>query len=99
MLTCFGSASRNRTVGARLGRGETIEQVLASMSEVAEGVATAPAAVRLARNFGVDAPMIETVAAVIAGTITARYGASLFHLALTLSQGWTHEADEPASQG
>ena len=33
MLTCFGTLSRNRTVGVRLGRGEAIHAVLASMAE------------------------------------------------------------------
>jgi glycerol-3-phosphate dehydrogenase len=37
MLTCFGSLSRNRTVGKRIGQGETVEQILLSMKEVAEG--------------------------------------------------------------
>lgn len=37
MLTCFGSLSRNRTVGKRLGSGESLESILASMEEVAEG--------------------------------------------------------------
>ena len=39
-LTCFGKASRNRSVGVRLGRGESLASVMASMTEVAEGVAT-----------------------------------------------------------
>jgi hypothetical protein len=41
MLTCYGSLSRNRTVGVRLGRGEKLSDILASSSQVAEGVATA----------------------------------------------------------
>ena len=38
VLTCTGDLSRNRTVGLRLGRGETLEQILADMKMVAEGV-------------------------------------------------------------
>ena len=38
--TCFGPLSRNRQVGYRLGKGESLEDILESMSEVAEGVAT-----------------------------------------------------------
>ncbi len=34
MLTCFGALSRNRSVGVRLGRGESIADILASMDEV-----------------------------------------------------------------
>lgn len=46
MLTCFGKVSRNRTVGRRLGEGETVADILATSTEVAEGVATTPAAAR-----------------------------------------------------
>ncbi len=56
MLTCYGSLSRNRTVGTRLGRGETLASIVASMSEVAEGVATTPAARALARKYDVYTP-------------------------------------------
>ena len=41
MLTCYGSLSRNRTVGVRLGKGEKLEDILSSSSQVAEGVPTA----------------------------------------------------------
>ena len=41
VLTCTGSLSRNRTVGYRLGRGETLERILSDMKAVAEGVKTA----------------------------------------------------------
>jgi glycerol-3-phosphate dehydrogenase len=34
ILTCYGSLSRNRGVGQRLGRGETLDAILASMTEV-----------------------------------------------------------------
>ena len=70
MLTCFGAASRNRRVGERLGRGETLAAILASLPEVAEGVSTAPAALRLARAARVDAPIIEAVVSVLDGALT-----------------------------
>ena len=70
MLTCFGAASRNRRVGERLGRGESLAAILASLPEVAEGVSTAPAALRLARAARVDAPIIEAVVAVLEGALT-----------------------------
>lgn len=69
MLTAFGRASRNRTVGVRLGRGESLPAILASLTEVAEGVATAPVALRLARSLGVAAPILEAIAAVLEGAI------------------------------
>jgi glycerol-3-phosphate dehydrogenase (NAD+) len=70
MLTCFGKASRNRGVGVRLGRGESLVTIQESMTEVAEGVATAPAALRLARDVRVPVPIIEMVAAVLEGRIS-----------------------------
>ncbi|MBI4828842.1 MAG: NAD(P)-dependent glycerol-3-phosphate dehydrogenase [Nitrospinae bacterium] len=60
-LTCTSDLSRNHTVGFRLGKGEQIGQITASMRAVAEGVATARAAVGLARKFGVETPIAEEV--------------------------------------
>jgi len=37
MLTCYGDLSRNRSVGVRLGRGERLEDILASSSQVGGG--------------------------------------------------------------
>lgn len=42
-LTCFGPLSRNRTVGVRLGRGESLDDILASSDQIAEGIETARA--------------------------------------------------------
>ena len=72
MLTCFGALSRNRTVGKRLGQGEKLEDILASMNEVAEGVATSAAAVQLAAKYELDLPIIKAVAEVLAGKQNAR---------------------------
>lgn len=72
MLTCFGSLSRNRTVGKRLGSGESLESILATMEEVAEGVATTPAACKLAEQYGLDLPIIKAVAAILRGDLQAR---------------------------
>lgn len=65
VLTCTGDLSRNRTVGLRLGRGERLEEILASMTAVAEGVSTAPAAAGLADAFGVDMPLCREVNAIL----------------------------------
>ena len=79
MLTCFGKLSRNRNVGFRLGQGETMDEILASVSEVAEGVATTAAAVRLAKDplpgqnvAAVDVPMMQAMADVLVGKITPK---------------------------
>mmetsp|Transcript_82822 Transcript_82822/g.124334 ORF Transcript_82822/g.124334 Transcript_82822/m.124334 type:complete len:168 (-) Transcript_82822:25-528(-) len=69
MLTCYGKLSRNRTVGYRLGKGETLEEIMDSMTEVAEGVYTTPAAVRLAERYDLDLPIIKAVASVLDGSV------------------------------
>jgi glycerol-3-phosphate dehydrogenase (NAD(P)+) len=61
VLTCTGDLSRNRTVGARVGRGERIGEVLSGMTMVAEGVRTAVSAVELSRRTGVPMPISEQV--------------------------------------
>lgn len=66
VLTCTGELSRNRTVGVRLGRGESIAAVLGDMRGVAEGVATVRAVPRLARRLGVEMPVAEEVHRIVA---------------------------------
>lgn len=65
VLTCTGDLSRNRMVGLRLGRGETMAQILDSMTAVAEGVLTSRSAFRLAQQLGVDVPIIENTYRVV----------------------------------
>jgi glycerol-3-phosphate dehydrogenase (NAD(P)+) len=61
VLTCTGELSRNRTVGFRLGKGETLEAILGEMHAVAEGVKTAQAVHELAAREGVEMPICEEV--------------------------------------
>ena len=65
VLTCTGTLSRNHSVGVRLGKGEKLETILAGMQAVAEGVRTARAALRLARRYQVDMPIIQETHAVL----------------------------------
>ena len=65
VLTCTGALSRNRRVGQELGRGRTLDEVLAGMREVAEGVRTTRALMLLARRRGVELPITEEVNAVL----------------------------------
>jgi len=67
VLTCTGSLSRNRTVGQRLGRGEKLGDILASMREVVEGVRTTPAVNELARQYHVEMPIAEAMTELLAG--------------------------------
>ena len=65
VLTCTGDLSRNRSVGIQLGRGMKLDDILASMKMVAEGVKTAKAAYALAQKHEVEMPIIEQVYRVI----------------------------------
>jgi glycerol-3-phosphate dehydrogenase (NAD(P)+) len=65
VLTCTGDLSRNRTVGMRLGRGESLDDILGEMRSVAEGVQTVRAVTRLARDHGVEMPIAEEVRAML----------------------------------
>ncbi|RAK63328.1 NAD(P)H-dependent glycerol-3-phosphate dehydrogenase [Phenylobacterium kunshanense] len=69
VLTCSSPQSRNMSVGLALGRGQTLEQALAGKLTVAEGVASAPAVRDLARKLGVEVPICEAVAAILAGQV------------------------------
>jgi glycerol-3-phosphate dehydrogenase (NAD(P)+) len=69
VLTCSSPQSRNMSVGLALGRGQSLDEALAGKLSVAEGVESAPAAQALARRLGVDAPICDAVAAVLAGEV------------------------------
>lgn len=69
-LTCTSEKSRNFTVGFRLGRGEKLEKVLATLGSVAEGVSTTQAAYALASKLKVDAPIIHEVYGVLYQGVT-----------------------------
>jgi glycerol-3-phosphate dehydrogenase (NAD(P)+) len=59
VLTCTGDLSRNRTVGVELGKGRRLQDILAGMQMVAEGVKTTLSAYQLAQKLQVEAPIIE----------------------------------------
>jgi glycerol-3-phosphate dehydrogenase (NAD(P)+) len=65
IATCFSQLSRNRRVGERLGRGETLEQISASTHMVAEGVPTAKSAFECARKLGIETPIIDQVYSIV----------------------------------
>jgi len=69
VLTCTGGLSRNRMLGQRLGRGESLEQILASSREVVEGVRTTPAAARLAADHGVVMPITDAMNQLLEGKV------------------------------
>jgi len=59
VLTCTGDLSRNRTVGLRIGRGERLADIVASMQEVAEGIPNTRSVRDLACSVGVEMPITE----------------------------------------
>lgn len=68
--TCFSPLSRNRRLGELLARGVELDAALRSIGEAVEGVATAPVALAKARALGVEVPVTEQVASVLAGRRT-----------------------------
>ena len=67
VATCTSTLSRNRMVGEQLGRGRSLEEIMAEMRMVAEGVKTARPLLELAAAHGVEMPIGEQVAAVLEG--------------------------------
>lgn len=59
--TCFSPRGRNRSCGERLGRGETLEDVLRDSQSVVEGVPTTRSVMELAQREGVDMPIATAV--------------------------------------
>ena len=67
VLTCSSTSSRNYSLGKGLGEGRLASELMADRHTVAEGAFTAPVLARLARDKGVDMPIVDGVAAMIAG--------------------------------
>ena len=65
IATCMSPLSRNRTFGVNLGRGMAVKEVVAVTRQTAEGVKSCDSILQLAREHGVDVPIIEQVAAVV----------------------------------
>jgi glycerol-3-phosphate dehydrogenase (NAD(P)+) len=72
VLTCTGGLSRNRHVGIELAHGRSLQDVLAGMKMVAEGVRTTEAALALASRYGVELPIAAKVGELLAGRTDAR---------------------------
>ncbi len=61
LTTCYSHFGRNRALGERIGKGETLEQVLASMVNVAEGVPTTRSVHDMAARGDVDMPITDAL--------------------------------------
>ena len=69
IATCMSPYSRNRTVGEQLGQGRKLDDILAEMSMVAEGVKTASTVLELAARYDLAMPVCEEINDVVLGKI------------------------------
>src|SRR3546814_19412964 len=61
IATCTSPLSRNRHVGVELGKGRPIDEIIAGMNRVAEGVKRAPTVIALGGRYGLDMPIARAV--------------------------------------
>lgn len=88
LLSATGDLSRNRQVGLRLARGESLEVILGALGHVAEGVPTASTAVHLAQRHGIDMPITQAVHDLLAGASTPQQA-----LRALLAREWRSERE------
>ncbi|OUI79141.1 glycerol-3-phosphate dehydrogenase [Commensalibacter intestini] len=72
ILTCTGQGSRNYSLGVELGQGKKLQEILAQRTTVAEGVTTAPALLKRAKQHHVNTPIIEAVTHILNEEITVQ---------------------------
>ena len=72
IATCMSPLSRNHSFGVRLGQGMAVDEVVAVTQQTAEGVKSCTSILDLARQHGVDVPIIEQVNAMITEGKTAQ---------------------------
>ena len=77
ITTCFSSHGRNRRVGERLGRGESLSQILASMPAIVEGVTTAKAVHERTTVMGLEMPIIACVHGILYEGVPAAQGVNM----------------------
>ncbi len=65
ILTCYSQRSRNHTLGHRLGRGESLPEIIDSMKTVPEGVPTAQSAWECARRLNITTPITDQVYSIL----------------------------------
>lgn len=73
VATCTSKQSRNRYVGEQLGAGRTLDEVIAEMHMVAEGVKTAPVVMQMAEEHGLEMPIAAEVHRVVRGEWSPRH--------------------------
>ena len=74
VLTCTGDLSRNRRLGLALGQGRTVDEAVAEIGQVVEGIKTAEETMRLAEKLGVDMPIAEQIHGILFKGWSAKKG-------------------------
>ena len=69
VLTCSSTSSRNYSLGKGIGEGRSAAELLADRRTVAEGAHTAPVLARIARERGIDMPIVAAVDDLLAGRV------------------------------
>ncbi|MEM6261770.1 MAG: NAD(P)H-dependent glycerol-3-phosphate dehydrogenase [Bacteroidota bacterium] len=77
VATCYSKYSRNYTVGFRLAKGESLEEIIADMEEVAEGVKTTAVVHALAQTYGISAPITAVVHRILFKNLETSRGVNL----------------------
>ncbi|MFP7759839.1 NAD(P)H-dependent glycerol-3-phosphate dehydrogenase [Marisediminicola sp. LYQ134] len=88
IATCGSPLSRNNTAGRLLGQGYAFDDVVTQMNQTAEGLSSVAPVLELARAKGVDMPIVEQVAGVLAGTMNPR----------DIAPHLTTDSDEPQTE-
>lgn len=88
VATCTSPMSRNYTVGARLAKGETLEQIIATSSEVAEGIKTVSISKKLADTTGIKLPIIQNIYKVLFEGLNVEQA-----LGYLMEYRWGYDAD------
>lgn len=71
ILTATCDASRNRTVGKRLGQGESLDYIVKTLGSVAESVTTSPLVEKLAEKYNVQMPIVKGINQLLRGEVKA----------------------------
>jgi len=67
VLTCSSTSSRNFSLGKAIGEGQSVTDLMSNRQTVAEGAHTAPVLARLAKDKGIDMPIVDAVVALLDG--------------------------------
>lgn len=92
IATSYGPLSRNRRLGEQLARGVTLLEALEALGETAEGAATTPAALRLARRLGVEMPIAQGLHGILYEGVSPQAAVSALLERDPKSEGITHRA-------